>query len=224
MRTPKDRQDPAYKRQAIGQSARDRVKEANERTVFYDDKVSLWAWPSRGGLIVLGNVTALDFSFLGLSAVHPPTNRDEDQEAEDKFCQQLLLLGAKWFDSRKRYGFVANVFADEEPEHEALEAGEESPLTLMERRWISVGWPSKGNGEFWIAEYDTSVYGVMEKNNLVPSEANQVFLARDMDEKCEILQGLGAKHYQSIEEYKGAACLNAWKQKLAGEFGSLVKY
>ncbi|KAI2465477.1 hypothetical protein F4781DRAFT_22834 [Annulohypoxylon bovei var. microspora] len=223
MRTPKQLQNPDYKRHHLGQPPDSRVPLPNNRTVFVGDKVSLWAWPSRGGLIVLENVTALDFSFLHLDSVNPPTTRDQDQEEEDKFCQKLLLLGARWFDSRSRYGFVANVFGDEESEIGILEAGIEPALTLAERRWVSVGWPTGGEG-CWVAEYETPVHGMIQTKNLVPFNAAQVLLARTMDEKCKILQGLGAKYYQNLDQYKGTACLNAWKQKKSGEAGPLVKY
>lgn len=224
MRTPKHLHNPDYKRHHLGQSGKRPKLQANNRTVFVDDKTFLWAWPSRGGLIVLGNATALDFTFLGLDPVNPPAARDQDQDAEDVFCQQLLRLGAKWYDSVDRYKFVANVCADEEPELSALEAEDEADLTLMERRWVSVGWPSEGRGDFWVAEYDQALYKILEPKNMLPSEASQVHLARTMDEKCAILQGLGAKHYQSIKEYQGATCLNAWEEKTSGEVGPLVKH
>ncbi|KAI1206504.1 uncharacterized protein F4807DRAFT_233389 [Annulohypoxylon truncatum] len=43
MRTPKHLQTPDYKRHHLGQSANSRVPSLNNRTVFVDDKVSLWA-------------------------------------------------------------------------------------------------------------------------------------------------------------------------------------
>lgn len=133
MRTPKHLQDPHYKRKYLGQPATTHPHHppATERTVFLEDKASVWAWPSRGGLVVLEHATALDFEFLGLDAVHPPMRRDPAQDAEDRLCQRLLLLGAKWFDSRERYGFVANVAAGEEPEIQAIEAVEEPAPTTM---------------------------------------------------------------------------------------------
>lgn len=65
------------------------------RINFLDNEVDVWGWPSRGGVIVLRYVTAVDFDFLGLDPVDPPMLRDRDQDTEDVFCQRLLLLGAK---------------------------------------------------------------------------------------------------------------------------------
>lgn len=70
------------------------------RTVFEESSVSLWAWPSRGGLIVLQCATAVDFDFLGLDRGMPPLQRHSSPSAEDDFCRRLLLLGAKWWDSQ----------------------------------------------------------------------------------------------------------------------------
>lgn len=108
------------------------------------------------------------------------------------------------------------MFDDDEREIGAFEAGTEPALTLAERRWVSVGWTTGSECGFWVAEYDTPVYGVIQAKNLVPSGAAQVLLARTMREKCKILEGLGAKYYQNLEQYEGAAYLNAWKQKKSG--------
>jgi hypothetical protein len=148
--------------------------------------------------------------------------RDPNQEAEDELCKRLLLLGARWFDSHDRYRFVAGVAEDYDPEILALEAGEAQAPTTMERRWVSVGHPSGPKGGLWVAEYDTVMYGMQEKHNLLPVDAGKVSLARTTDEKCEILKSMGARFFASLEQYDGAACLRAWEEKTQGEFGALV--
>lgn len=77
---------------------------------------------------------ALDFEFLGLNAVNLSMTRDANQGAEDGLCQRLLLLGAKWFDSNQRRAFVAGVAEDDDRDINALEAGEQSAPSRMERR------------------------------------------------------------------------------------------
>jgi hypothetical protein len=142
MRTPVDPQNPNRKaiRRGIG-GTRNRYHPPTERTVFLTDSISIWGWPSRGGLIVLEHATALDFDFLGLDHVNPPLRRYPNQDAEDKLCQRLLLLGTKWFDSRDRYGFVSNVADDNEPEILALEAGE----AQVRPQW-------RGDGSAWVIQ------------------------------------------------------------------------
>jgi hypothetical protein len=44
-----------------------------------------------------------------------------------------------------------------------------------------------------------------------------------MDEKCEILKGMGAKYFESLEQYSGKSCLRAWEAKTDGEVGHLVQ-
>ncbi|KAI9680923.1 MAG: hypothetical protein M1829_001003 [Trizodia sp. TS-e1964] len=191
------------------------------RIVYLGNHVSVWAWPSRGGLIVLECATALDIDFLGLDPLNLSKRRDRDQNAEDLFCQQLLRLGAKWFDSRKRYGFFAGLSEEDDRCMNDLLEGIEEPLTLMERRWVSVGIPSGGG--LWVAEYDTPLPLVEERQNLEPSDSAKVLLARTMEEKSEILRRMGAKFYESVKDYDGSACLKAWEEKHEGEFGPLVE-
>jgi hypothetical protein len=78
------------------------------RAKFTDDDIRIYAWPSRGGVIILDDAEAIDFEFLGLNPLDPPVERLDDQAAEDAFCQRLLLLGAKWWDSEARYSGALN--------------------------------------------------------------------------------------------------------------------
>ncbi|KAK1764205.1 hypothetical protein QBC33DRAFT_547497 [Phialemonium atrogriseum] len=149
--------------------------------------------------------------------------RDPDQDAEDRFCQQLLLLGAKWFDSRKRYYFILEVEDDEKPAIIELEEGDTPLPTRMERRLVKVGIQSGPNPGLWVAEYETTMYGFREKRNFVPTWASKVTLAMTMEQRCEILKNMGAKFFATLDDYDGAGCLKAWKEKSQGEVGPLVQ-
>ena len=63
------------------------------------------------------------------------------------------------------------------------------------------------------------MYGMHEKENLIPSEVAQLQLARTIDEKCKILKSLGAKYFKCLELYEGAACLKAWQEKRRESLG-----
>jgi hypothetical protein len=93
----------------------------------------------------------------------------------------------------------------------------------MERRWVSVGYPGGLSEGLWVLEYDTVMYDMKEKYNLLKSDAIRVSLAKTMDMKCEILKSLGAKFFSSRDQYDGEACLRAWEEKTQGEFGPLVQ-
>lgn len=215
MRTPKDNADKTIRRGPFPQPALSRLGHdpAGRRIVFNDGTITIWGWPSRGGVIALERATALDFEFLGLDAVDLAMSRDADQDTEDALCQRLLLLGAKWLDSSRRRAFVAGVAEDDDRDISALDAGEEEPPNRMERRWVSVAFEPESKGGFWVADFDTAMRGMQEKHNLVPEGAARVQLARTMSEKVEILKRIGARFYASLDEYSagdGAACLNAW--------------
>ncbi len=170
------------RRAACGGGPRPPPEDVTVRIVFEEFSVTLWAWSSRGGLIVLQGATAVDFDFLGLERVIPRLRRHSSESAEDDLCRRLLLLGAKWWDSSSRYGFFR--LLDELPSALAdLEDEREPWLTLRERRWVTVGWPSDPRGGLWVAEFDTSLPGIEEEDNLVPDNATSVLLARDMDER-----------------------------------------
>lgn len=238
----------------------------SRRTVFTDNSVAIYAWPSRGGVIILEEATHVDFEFLGLSTTDPPLKRVFDhgpgdeydvdpavrEEEEDALCQRLLLLGAKWWDSEPRYQFVAGVGAGTWPAVMQVEEGTVEEPTLRERRWVKVGWEASpavnvassisvtgkvegdgggnggGNGSasggVWVLDCDTSMIGVMEEDNMVPIDAGRLCLARSMEERCQILKGLGATFYGTLEDYReNSTYLRAWDWKWEGEVDNLVQ-
>lgn len=194
------------------------------RTSIGDEFIGIRGWPSRGGVIALDDATVVDFEFLDMNPLDPPLRRDTNQTREDEFCQQLLLLGAKWYDSEERYRCVGQVKFAVENGLGKRENGEGlSPPTERESRWICVGWPSTGG--LWVAEFEM-VWGFEgDDENLPPSELAlaRVRLARTMDERCFLLKTLyGATFYQKLEDYKGQGFLRAWEWKRGGEVGDLL--
>lgn len=274
MRTPASRRSSASKK---GPSCGPRkpTTDSTRRVEFTDTSVSIFGWPSRGGVIILSDATHVDFTFLGLSRTNPPltrrsrstaiASRDDDKDQrdsgtansgkdtgssqsaereeeeeeekegdeneEDAFCQRLLLLGAKWWDNEKRYQFVDHFAAGIQPFVEDVEEGRIAEPTLRERRWMKVGWEhaaaanaSTAGGGFWILDCDTNWMGIIEEDNLVPTDAAKVKLAKTMEERCEILKGMGARFYAGLEDYESESTfLRAWEWKWEGEIGHLKK-
>lgn len=221
MRTPKHLRNRNHTRKAIGAASKTPPRPPTDRTVFLERSVSLWGWPSLGGLIVLESTGPADFDYLGLDRLQPVATRSSSQDEEDAFCQNLLQLGARWFDSRERYGFVANVADDFERDIQAVEDGEQPAPFHVERRWVRVG--IEEGGGLWVLEYDRITYFARETRNAVPSEASRVMLAVTMEERCAILKDMGAKLYERASDYSGLACINAWETKKGGEPASLGK-
>jgi hypothetical protein len=175
------------------------------RTDILDDFVYLYGYPSRGGFIALERTTPVHFEFLSLSRVDPPKSRAATPETEYGFCQRLLLPGAKWFDSEDRYRFMC--FLEEESDQAItdLGSGKQKDFNLRERRWIEVareGDPSKdADTGVWVAEWDINLNGVLDWENMKPADAASVTLGRDMRERCQILEGMGATLYKPLAKY-----------------------
>ena len=242
--------------------------DSTRRVEFTDTNVSIYGWPSRGGVIILSDATHVDFTFLGLSTTNPPLKRrlrstatasrgddkdqsnsrtagsannkggvqpadggkEGDEDDEDAFCQRLLLLGAKWWDNEKRYQFVEQFAAGIQPFVEDVEEGRVAEPTLRERRWTKVGWKhaaadaSAAGGGFCILDCDDNWIGIIEEDNLVPADAAKVKLAKTMEERCEILKGMGARSYAGLQHYESESTfLRAWEWKWEGEAGHLKK-
>lgn len=132
------------------------------RSVFDDDASFIYAWPSRGGVIVLQEPEAIDFEFLGLDPLDPLLQRSDDQDSEDDFSKRLLLLGAKWWDSEERFRFAAPSKMTSDwlgnkrsvnSDNSFRDVWRPDP-TMRERRWVKVGWPSTGG--LWVSEFETS--------------------------------------------------------------------
>jgi hypothetical protein len=189
------------------------------RTTFGHNEASIYAWPSRGGVVILNKADAVDFEFLDLDPLDPPLKRLEDQEEEDAICQRLLLLGAKWWDSEARYSII------EAQEKGVPLAGERAfivtdqpPATMREKRFVKVAWPSTGG--IWVSEFDTVYAGVDEEDNLLEESPSRLQMARSMDERSKVMQQhFGAKFYKSVRDYEGYAFLKAWQEDDNGEVG-----
>ena len=274
MRTPPSRlRDPNVKKRLVcGGRANTSSNDPLPRIATYSDTVSVYGWPSRGGVIILEDVTHVDFEFLGLSTTDPPltllshtpltalSSKDKSvdltksdivhgandkgerqpsetvKKVEDTFCQLLLLLGAKWWDSKKRNKFVHGFASDIEPFINDVEDCKVAEPTPRERRWVKVGWEqpaaasasvsepdSSINSGFWILDRD-SRWAYMDEDNLVPENAGIIKLARTMQERCTVLKKMGATYYANLEDYESEETfLKAWEWKWEGEVRTLQK-
>ncbi|KAL4756286.1 uncharacterized protein BDW70DRAFT_145128 [Aspergillus foveolatus] len=197
-----------------------------DRTEIRLDRIRIFGWPSRGGVIVLAGTTRADFEYLGWNALDPPLRRDKDQDAEDAVCKKLLLLGATWFDSQSRFKLLAAVLDNSESICELFYDGKAPGVTRTESMWVTVGWPR--NGGLWVGEFSNPRFeAVMDKDAECfdcdcIDDSGLLGLAKDMEERCEILKKIGGKFYASLDDYNGHGCLRAWEDKTTGEVGPLV--
>ena len=192
------------------------------RTSITGGEVLVFAWPSRGGVVILEPADAVDFEYLSLDPLNPPLQRRFDKAEEDAFCQKLLLLGAKWWDSEARWQLIRLAANGDSAADQAIERGDEPYPTDREQRFVAVGWPK--NGGLWVAEYESPLFGVEDEDDLVPEDVVRLKLARTMDERCYILRThFNATFYADVTDYKGSAFLNSWEEGHSGEVGPLLR-
>ena len=203
-----------------------RIYGSDNCTIFTDTEAHIYAWPLKGGVIILNSAGAIDFEFLALNPLDPPTVRLPDQADEDEFCQRLLLLGAKWWDSEARYDIVNSIEAKAtgmSTSDLVFKIENEPEPTMREKRLVKVAWPSTGGA--WIADFDTTWAGVDEEDRLLPDdvEMGQLKMARTMDERSALLRDrFEARFYADVKDFEGYAFFNCWDIKTGGEVGPLL--
>ncbi|CEL10921.1 hypothetical protein ASPCAL14028 [Aspergillus calidoustus] len=203
-----------------------RVYRPTKRTVMGTESIRVYGWPSRGGVIILSGASRADFDYLGWDIHSLPRRRDPDQDAEDDHCKKLLLLGATWYDSERRYKLLADAATNNRSVRERFENKQLPAVTRKEGLWVRVGWPSTGG--LWVVEWDDPVFEEIQDESAedygpgYSEKGGLVGLARDMDERCEIIERIGGKFFACLEDYDGHAFLKAWEEKTTGEVGSLV--
>lgn len=177
----------------------DSVKDLSKQIDLYEE-ITIFAWPSRGGVIVLEKPCPADFEFLGLDRLNPPKKRHATRQEEDDFAQRLLLLGEKWWDSPARHALFT------EPDHlqdEDVMAAQPEP-TARENAWVGVAWPSGGG--LVVAEWPTMMYPGGRMDEVAPDDVSRLLLCVTMDGKAAVLMDrLGGKRWKRIEEYEGKA-------------------
>jgi hypothetical protein len=204
------------------------VYRPTQRTVIDTETIRVYGWPSHGGVIILSGASRADFDYLGWDILDLPRKRDWDQLAEDEHCQKLLLLGATWYDSEARYKLLAAAAVNHRPTSERFENKEVPAVTTKEGLCVRVGWPSTGG--LWVVEWDDPSFEELCDDSIgifggarYSDKGGLVGLARDMDERCEIIERIGGKFYACLEDYDGHACLRAWEEKTTDEARRLVQ-
>jgi hypothetical protein len=170
------------------------------------------------GIVMLQDVSPAEIDFFDLDWRDPSMLRHESPEAEDGFCQKLLLLGAQWWDSYARYLLLKDELMDI---HELDESYEPLP-TMREWNWVSVAWPSTGG--FVVSEFDTNMWGVDDSTELVPTDVARLRLCKSMDKKARILkERFEGKVWDKVEDYRGNGFIGCWSRKESGEVGDFQK-
>ncbi|KAL3447267.1 hypothetical protein BJX65DRAFT_295896 [Aspergillus insuetus] len=100
------------------------------RTEFGTQGCSVYGYPSTGGVLIKVNADLVDMLFLSLPRFHV-AQRSSSVEDEDRFCNLLRRIGAKWWSSKEDRLEVMM---------KATDATEE------EKKVLVFGWPPDGVG------------------------------------------------------------------------------
>lgn len=157
------------------------------RARFGSSGAYLEGLPACGGLYTL-TPTGVELDFLGIDRFHsverPTDGRGERGAAEEEaFCDKLRLLGAEW---------IPNTYAQ-------LKESTQEDIYLM------VGWePLPGSSLAEVKAEDVSGCGVwvlkVSERESYNKEIGMVRYARSMEERCRILERLGATFYKNPKE------------------------
>ena len=145
----------------------------------FEKGAQVLGWPSTGGIYVLDSCDGVELDFLGLDRFNT-TQRSADPADEDAHCTRMRKLGATWWSSQGKW------------ELSTIGGGEARRGPPPDPKFIMAGWPDSGG--VWVLS--TTRNGARSKG--VGCVAN----ARDMDERCRLLEKLGAIFYQTPEDCK----------------------
>ena len=105
--------------------------------------------------------------------------RSQDQDSEDRFCNQLRKIGAKWWESERDW----------------LQARSKArKMTEDEKRVVLVGWPPRdshggGGGGVWVLKVPSEEY--------VP-EMGRIWNGFSMGERCRAIEMSGRVFYEDV--------------------------
>lgn len=154
------------------------------RSVFDDAGCTIYAWPCpHPGVVIKESSDVVDMAFLGFDRFAPPTDRfpKGEQEREEEFARELRKAGGKWWASPLRASQVKMGWKEAE--------GEERELWFF-------GWaPKDGSGGVWALMYEID-------DERVPG-TGILRMAITMEERCVLLEKLGATFYDDPKECEG---------------------
>jgi hypothetical protein len=150
------------------------------RVQFGDNPgASVRGWPSKGGLYTLYPCFTVELDFLGLDHFKEADRAQNSSTAEadeEAHCKRMRQLGAKWWPS-----------ADEEAMWWLMNPKDNWPLKTPATYF---GWPAQGG--VWVL--NTTIGRGAEMG------AGRIHIAITMEERCKIMEDLGAVYYAKPED------------------------
>lgn len=147
--------------------------DTNKRTEFGRLGCTAYGYPSSGGTLIK-EVDVVDMQFLQLDRFSA-ARRSSDMAQEDEFCTRMRKIGVTWWADEQ-------VWID-------VQCGIRE-RTELESRQLIFGWPTNREG-VWVLRYDSEWE--------VPRDFGKVFMALNMDERCQVMKHFGATFYADPE-------------------------
>lgn len=144
------------------------------RTEFGSEGCNVYGYPSSGGILVK-EADILDLLYLDLSRSQA-CERSTDPNKEDRFCDSLRRIGAKWWISKHDW-IMATLGARD--------------LTEEESKVVVFGWPAEGAG-VWVLRYDS------ERDD--PDDFGRLRLALTMEERIAMMREYGAEFVEDVSQ------------------------
>ncbi|EXF79307.1 hypothetical protein CFIO01_02042 [Colletotrichum fioriniae PJ7] len=144
----------------------------NRRTAFgVGHWTTVYGYPSTGGCYTL-KCDAVELDYLGLSRSEP-TLRSGDLEEEDAHCARMMKLGPNWWKSLTHY-LVNQSFGN----------------STWEDAVVIAGYPAAGG--LWLLK--------TTKAEAADAGAARIHNAKDMEERCQMIESCGGRFYEEIDE------------------------
>ena len=148
--------------------------DTEKRVTFGRKSVTVFGWPSTGGIVIKESANIVDLTFLGAHRLRASRRAATDAE-EDAFCDKLRKLGAKWWEDEQSYNDVL--------------IGAREPTELEERELV-MAWPNSGG--VWVLTFPTQ--------NAIPKDFGRINMALDMAERSSVMQEYGAIYFDNPDQ------------------------
>ncbi|TKX24748.1 hypothetical protein C1H76_2923 [Elsinoe australis] len=143
--------------------------ESTERSKLGDHSTIVRCWPSSGGFVVKPWTTGVELDYLGLSRFENTPRKYNDSAEEDAFCEKLERIGGAHYKDERSF--------------------HQSQAALARRFDAWIGWPKGGKDTegFWLV--------VLDGFAAAKQGAVRIDNARDMDERCNMIEKTGGRYY-----------------------------
>ena len=148
--------------------------DTDKRATFGRRGVTVFGWPSTGGIIIKESANVVDLIYLGADRLHA-SRRAATGAEEDNFCDKLRKLGARWWEDEQSYNDVL--------------IGAREPTELEERELITA-WPNSGG--VWVLTFSTQ--------NAIPKDFGRIHMALNMAERSSVMKEYGAIYFDNSDQ------------------------